>query len=95
MEERSIPCTYLKTEIIVGSGSATFEIIRDLVELPLFMIVPKWLDTKCKLIAIRNFLEYLSGVLLNRRLLDRPMRLVGRKFYPLRRCFTNLPKCGD
>ncbi len=60
----NIPLTSLKTEIIVGSGSASFEIIRDLVEHLPVMVTPKWLNTLNQPIAIRNVLEYLSGVLL-------------------------------
>lgn len=57
--------TALRAGIIVGSGSASFEIIRDLVlKLPL-MITPKWLNTRCQPIAIRNVLEFLSRSLLN------------------------------
>ncbi|MDP2890979.1 MAG: SDR family oxidoreductase, partial [Bacteroidota bacterium] len=59
-----IPLTTIKAGIIVGSGSASFEIIRDLVEKLPLMITPRWLDTKCQPIAIRNVLEFLSGVLL-------------------------------
>ena len=59
-----IPLTSIKAGIIVGSGSASFEIIRDLVEKLPVMITPKWLNTKHQPIAIRNILEYLSGVLL-------------------------------
>lgn len=59
-----IPLTTIKAGIIVGSGSASFEIIRDLVEKLPLMITPKWLNTKCQPIAIRNVLEFLSGVLL-------------------------------
>lgn len=60
-----VPLTSLKAGIIVGSGSASFEIIRDLVEKLPVMITPRWLNTRCQPIAIRNVLEYLSGVLLN------------------------------
>ncbi|MFT6175732.1 MAG: hypothetical protein ACJAY4_001963 [Cryomorphaceae bacterium] len=55
--------TVLRAGIIVGSGSASFEIIRDLVEKLPVMIAPKWLNTKCQPIAIRNVIHYLSGVL--------------------------------
>jgi hypothetical protein len=54
--------TTLKAGIIVGSGSASFEIIRDLVEKLPFMITPRWLKTKCQPIAIRNVIEFLIGV---------------------------------
>jgi uncharacterized protein YbjT (DUF2867 family) len=60
-----IPLTSIKAGIIVGSGSASFEIIRDLVEKLPVMIAPKWLNTKSQPVAIRNVLEYLGGVLLN------------------------------
>ena len=60
----NIPLTSIKAGIIVGSGSASFEIIRDLVEKLPVMITPKWLNTRHQPIAIRNILQYLSGVLL-------------------------------
>lgn len=59
-----IPLTSLKAAIIVGSGSASFEIIRDLVEKLPVMIAPKWLHTKIQPIGIKNVLEYLTGVLM-------------------------------
>lgn len=60
----TFPLTTLKAGIIVGSGSASFEIIRDLVEKLPIMIAPKWLNTKCQPIAIRNVIDLLYGVLL-------------------------------
>ena len=59
--------TSLRAGIIVGSGSASFEIIRDLVEKLPLMIAPKWLETKSQPIAIRNVLDFLNGVLLNEK----------------------------
>jgi len=58
----TFPLTTLKAGIIVGSGSASFEIIRDLVEKLPFMITPRWLNTKCQPIAIRNVIEFLNAV---------------------------------
>lgn len=55
--------TSLRAGIIVGSGSASFEIIRDIVEKLPVMITPKWLNTKCQPIAIRNVMQFLVGVL--------------------------------
>jgi uncharacterized protein YbjT (DUF2867 family) len=57
--------TTLRAGIIIGSGSASFEIIRDLVEKLPVMIAPRWLDTRSQPVAIRNVIEFLSGVLLN------------------------------
>ena len=54
--------TTLRAGIIIGSGSASFEIIRDLVEKLPFMITPRWLKTRCQPIAIRNVIEFLNAV---------------------------------
>ncbi|MEL0456655.1 SDR family oxidoreductase [Flavobacteriaceae bacterium SZ-1-7] len=51
--------TIFKAGIIVGSGSSSFEIIRDLVEKLPFMIAPKWLNTKTQPIAVRDILSFL------------------------------------
>jgi uncharacterized protein YbjT (DUF2867 family) len=63
LSSSSYALTTLKAGIIVGSGSASFEIIRDLVEKLPFMITPRWLKTKCQPIAIRNVVEFLTGVI--------------------------------
>jgi len=57
--------TALRAGIIIGSGSASFEIIRDLVEKLPIMIAPKWLHTKCQPIGISNVIEFLSLSLFN------------------------------
>ena len=66
--ESGMPVTTLRAGIIVGSGSASFEIIRDLVEKLPVMITPKWLNTKHHPIAVRNIVQYLTGVLLKEEL---------------------------
>jgi len=58
--------TALRAGIIVGSGSASFEIMRDLVEKLPIMVTPKWLHTKCQPIAIRNVLQILSKSIFNK-----------------------------
>lgn len=57
--------TTLRAGIIVGSGSASFEIIRDLINKLPVMITPRWLNTKCQPIAITDVLEFLTKSLLN------------------------------
>ncbi|GAA4271277.1 SDR family oxidoreductase [Aquimarina gracilis] len=57
--------TVLRSGIIVGSGSSSFEIIRDLCEKLPVMITPKWVNTKTQPIAIRDVLSYMIGVLGN------------------------------
>ena len=63
LTQSTFAVTTLRAGIIVGSGSASFEIIRDLVEKLPVMIAPRWLKTKCQPIAIRNVVEFLSGVI--------------------------------
>ncbi len=55
--------TTLRAGIIVGSGSASFEIIRDLVEKLPLMVAPRWLNHQVQPISIRNVIQYLIGVL--------------------------------
>jgi uncharacterized protein YbjT (DUF2867 family) len=65
LAESTFALTTLKAGIIVGSGSASFEIIRDLVEKLPVMVAPRWLETKSQPIAIRNVIEFLTGVIGN------------------------------
>ena len=58
-----VPVTVLRAAMIVGSGSASFEILRYLVHRLPLMITPKWVSTPCQPIAIENVLAYLVGVL--------------------------------
>ncbi|MDA3853074.1 MAG: SDR family oxidoreductase, partial [Bacteroidales bacterium] len=62
--------TCLRAGIIIGSGSASFEIIRDLVEKLPVMIAPKWLLTKCQPIGISDVITFLSGCKLNELTFD-------------------------
>jgi uncharacterized protein YbjT (DUF2867 family) len=59
----SFQLTVLRAGIIVGSGSSSFEIIRDLCEKLPVMITPKWVLTKAQPIGIRDVINFLSGVL--------------------------------
>jgi uncharacterized protein YbjT (DUF2867 family) len=69
LKKSGIAFTILRAAIIIGSGSASFEIIRDLTEKLPLMVAPKWVQTKCQPIGIRDVLRYLSGVLSNERAL--------------------------
>lgn len=69
--------TVLRAGIIVGSGSASFEIIRDLVEKLPFMIAPKWIETKCQPIGIRNVIQFLMGVLHQPKYYDQAYDIAG------------------
>ena len=72
-----IPLTALRAGIIVGSGSASFEIIRDIVEKLPVMIAPKWLNTLCQPIAIRNVIQFLKRVILQETCLNKNFDIGG------------------
>ena len=69
--------TTLRAGIIIGSGSASFEIIRDLVEKLPIMIAPKWLKTKCQPIGITDVIEILSSILGNQVAYDKSYDIAG------------------
>ena len=62
LRDGPIPVTELRAGIIVGAGSAAFEVIRDLVfHLPV-MVTPRWVRSRTQPIALRDLLEYLVRV---------------------------------
>jgi uncharacterized protein YbjT (DUF2867 family) len=69
--------TTLRAGIILGSGSASFEIMRDLVEKLPVMVTPKWLNTKSQPIAVQNVVEFLNGVILNEFTYDKSFDIGG------------------
>ncbi len=58
-----VPVTVFRAAMIIGSGSASFEILRYLVERLPIMVTPKWVSTPCQPIAVRNVIGYLVGAL--------------------------------
>jgi len=58
-----IPVTTLRAAIILGPGGASWEMLRQLVERLPVMVTPRWLETHCQPIALRDALGYLAGCL--------------------------------
>jgi uncharacterized protein YbjT (DUF2867 family) len=69
--------TTFKAGIIVGSGSSSFEIIRDLVEKLPAMIAPKWLDTKTQPLGIRDVLSFLHRAIEKKELYNKSFDVFG------------------
>ena len=69
--------TTLRAGIIVGSGSASFEIIRDIVEKLPLMVTPSWLNTKTQPIAIRDVLSFLQRSMGKEQLYNRSFDVFG------------------
>lgn len=66
-----IPVTELRAAVVIGSGSASFEMLRYLVEVLPIMVTPKWVATRSQPIAISDVLDYLVKVI------DVPQPLAG------------------
>jgi uncharacterized protein YbjT (DUF2867 family) len=62
--------TVLRAGIIVGSGSASFEIIRDLMEILPVVVAPAWVKTQCQPLGVADVLKYLTGCMLNPQTYD-------------------------
>lgn len=58
-----VPVTELRAAVIIGSGSASFEMLRSLVEVLPAMVTPRWVRNRCQPIAIRDVLFYLVAVI--------------------------------
>ena len=59
----AVPATVLQAGVIIGSGSASFEMLRYLTERLPMMVTPKWVRSEVQPIAVRDVLAYLRGVL--------------------------------
>lgn len=77
LQSEKYALTTFKAGIIVGSGSSSFEIIRDLVEKLPFMIAPKWLNTKTQPLAVRDVLSFLFGAAGNEELYNKSYDVFG------------------
>ncbi|MFF9012521.1 SDR family oxidoreductase [Streptomyces sp. NPDC014870] len=56
-----VPTTVLRAAVVVGSGSASFEMLRYLTERLPVMVTPSWVSTRVQPIAVRDVLRYLAG----------------------------------
>ena len=63
LAEGSYALTTLRAAIVIGAGSASFEVIRGLASRLPVMVTPKWVDTLCQPIAIDDVIAYLAGTL--------------------------------
>ncbi len=62
LKKGKVPVTILRAAIIIGSGSASYEIIEHLVKNIPIHFIPYWVKTKCQPISIRDVVKYLVGV---------------------------------
>lgn len=89
LKSSPIPTTTLRSSIIIGSGSASFEIIRDLVEKLPVMIAPRWVKSICQPIAISDVLFYLCNVLLHPLCYNKTFDIAGPTAYSFKEILLN------
>ena len=63
LKNGNISVTILRAAVIIGAGSASYEILRELVKRLPILLIPHWAENKCQPIAIRDVIKYLVGVL--------------------------------
>ena len=90
--EGKIPVTILMAGIIIGSGSASFEIIRDLVEKLPVMVAPKWLNQLTQPIAVSDVLIYLTFVLGNSTCFNQSFEIGGPDVMSYKELLLNFAK---
>ncbi len=92
LKDSLIPTTVLRASIIIGAGSASFEIIRDLCEKLPVMIAPKWVNSVCQPIAISDVLFYLSNVLLNTKCFNKIFDIGGPEVFTFKELMLRYAK---
>jgi uncharacterized protein YbjT (DUF2867 family) len=89
----SVPVTTLRAAMIIGSGSASFEILRYLVERLPVMVTPKWVRTECQPIAIRDVLHVLVRVLAIPETVGRTFDIGGPDIMSYRELMQTMARC--
>jgi hypothetical protein len=87
LQSGPVPATILKAAMILGSGSASFEILRYLVERLPIMITPRWVRTEVQPISIRNVLGYLVGCLEHKEMAGEAFDIGGPEVITYERLF--------
>lgn len=72
------PVTTFRAAMVIGSGSASFEILRYLVDRLPVMLTPKWVHTPTQPIAVRNVLHYLTEAINNPKVLNQTFDIGGK-----------------
>ena len=63
LSDGPIQTTILRAAVIIGSGSASYEILKHLVNRLPVILLPIWARTRCQPIAVRDVIRYLVGAL--------------------------------
>ena len=89
----AVPLTVFRAAMIIGSGSASFEILRYLVERLPVMVTPRWVETESQPIAVRNVLEYLVRTLATPETTGRTLDIGGPDILSYREIMQVMAEC--
>ncbi len=77
LRNSGVPTIELRAGVVLGSGSASFEMLRYLTERLPIMVTPKWVNTRIQPIAVRDVLRYLVASASIKETLNRPFDIGG------------------
>ncbi len=90
LRRSGVPLTVLRAATIIGEGSTSFEIMRDIVEKHPLLVGPTWLNTRCQPIAIRDTVAYLGSVLMQDKAMNRTFDIGGPEVLTYREMLLGL-----
>ena len=90
LKDSGVPVTALRAAMIIGSGSASFEILRYLVERLPIMVTPRWVSTESQPIAVRDVLFYLIAVLDTPETINTTIDIGGPDIWPYDRVMQEM-----
>jgi len=94
LQASGVPTIELRAGVVIGSGSASFEMLRYLTERLPAMITPKWVNTKIQPIAIRDVLHYLVGAAKIDRSISGSFDIGGPDIYSYRQMMQEYAKAA-
>jgi uncharacterized protein YbjT (DUF2867 family) len=95
LRNSGVPTIELRAGVVIGSGSASFEMLRYLTERLPIMITPKWVKTKIQPIAVRDVLYYLVGAASISNDVNRAFDIGGNDIFTYKEMMEHYAKAGD
>ena len=92
LKKGAFATTFLRAAVIIGTGGASFEMIRALVKHLPVMITPRWVTTRCQPIAVADVIEYLFGCLTDERTNGRTFDIGGPEVLTYREMMERLAR---
>lgn len=92
LHDGSIPTTALRAAVVVGRGGSSFNILKEICEKAPVLMAPKWIQTTCQPVALRDTLAYLSGVLLRTDCLNQSFDIGGSEILSYQEMIVRLAK---